>query len=156
MKLTQDEMRVIRKALVDAYGVSILTDRQVRIADKLLAVDFPDIPEASPTVRPDIVQKQTPPAPIFDGSPNTKIQSHNGGYIVLARRRPPYKFYPVEWTDLHSHAKLFSEQLEADNTMRNEAVRDAKGWDFYANKAVVIREREPRENLPPVEFSFDE
>lgn len=158
MKLDLDEIRVIRAALMLARtSHTNALSREHATIDRLLSVHFPDIPLHVE------VQRATPARPVAalladadnSGERNTKITAHGDGYFVWARRKKPFNFYIVEYCPLHSHAVMLCEQLDADDSMRFQDIREAKGWDFYSGQAVPRKERAPRERMEPVEFSFD-
>lgn len=153
MKLDIDEMRVIRAALLASIDVGYMPDKEP-LMQRLLREVFCDIPEPAQRMV-EVAQKATPPAPVHNGERNTKITAHGDGYFVHARRKSPFNFYVVEYCELHSHAVMLCEQLDADDSMRFQDIREAKGWDFYSGKAVPHKERIPRERMEPVTFSFD-
>lgn len=119
MKLTRPEYSLIRIALI-------------------LSTKFPHIPE--PSFKASQIQAEPLASFTYENNePNVQIKSHYDGYLVMARRKAPFMFRPVEWLADHAQAKLFMEQLEADHKFRSEAIRDAKGADFYLEKATRKR-----------------
>ncbi len=83
-----------------------------------------------------------------------------GGYDVLARYNDRGKFRVIESLIAFDQTQLFIQQLNADDKLRHECLRETKGWDFVTNDVAVKRVRQPREprepKLPPVNFSFED
>jgi hypothetical protein len=147
MTLTSEEMRLIREALKiskDTAGFSIVEHGML---DKLLRCDFPHIPDAVKVLPISKPLNDTQFEYLNDGNADAYLKQHNDGYIVFTRRRAPYNFRPVEWFGLHELAKLFVEQLQRDAQLRGEAIRDAKGADFYLEKS----KRAPRQKREKIE-----
>jgi hypothetical protein len=149
MPLTSEEMRLIRKALQKLdwsfTHVGNGSDNPERMSiSKLLRCDFPHIPDATKKVLPSIPLLTPMSQDIDDGRLDVIVTSQNGGYLIECRRRAPYKFYPVEWFDNITFTEMMVEKLLNDEKFRREAIRDAKGAEFYMEKS-KRKPRQPRE-----------
>lgn len=155
MKFTRREYETIREALRYAFTNS---HGDMPTAEHLLATQFPFIPPAKPIARPTPETRRpiSLQAASDDLDPNARITSGREGEIfVEARNRAPFKFYVVEAFHDHAQASLFVSQLIRDDQMRREAIRDSRDYDFYSNKLREKAQRQPRETIEPVNFSFD-
>jgi len=156
MKFSTEEQRIIRISLIVARAGNYLDTFADNVVDTLIN-RFPSMPKlASPSVPQPKPIMPLPAAHDATGESNTKITpAPNEGYFVRARRHSPFNFYIVEYLLDLSQAELLCTQLEADDTARNLAIREAKNYDFYLKQETVKRPRQPREpKQPPVHFSF--
>jgi hypothetical protein len=154
MKFTSEEYRVIRDALESYLSEGPSADD--RITQKLLSNDFPYIPPSQHVEAPVYGAPLLASLPPADPNAiNAKVTAHDDGrYFVQARHREPFKWYVVEAFAEHHLAAMLADQLQADPQERRRAIKEAKDFDFYANKIIVKREREPRIKDEDIDFSF--
>lgn len=156
MTLTSEEMRLIREALLHYVERCFVGPSRLPMADKLLRCDFPHIPDATKKVLSSVTVLTPTSKDMDDGQPDVRITPHNGGYLIECRRRAPYKFYPVEWFEDWTFTQIMVAKLSEDASFRREAIRDAKGAEFYMEKSKrVPRQKRERAETPGPMFDFN-
>jgi len=88
--------------------------------------------------------------------PLAKMEVRKDGYYVLARYSKRGKFRVVEKWNVEHFALASVDDLEHDDQYRHRLLRETVDWDFIENDVKKPWQRQPREHIEPVHFSFED